>query len=107
MSYGVLITNPEGKILIDGERRMPKLHHHGRYHLSTQGASESAVIYYCDVTFTPTSNPVFVTMAIDESVHSHGKLRGPYVFRDASNRLYKARLEAYDQIYVFAWVYEI
>lgn len=107
MSYGILITNPEGKILIDGERRMPKLYHQGRYYLSKEASSESALIYYCDITFTPTSNPVFITQAIDESVHSYGNLRGPHVFRDAYNRFYKARVEAYNKLYVFVQVYEI
>lgn len=115
MSYGMLITNPDGKILIDGERRMPKLLHHGRYYLQTQGF-DAAIGYtwYADVQFAPTKNPVFITQAIDETVkYDMAYLRTPYVFRDAQNQFYKVRLEAVGRvngpgkIWVFAWVYEI
>lgn len=117
MSYGILIRNPEGKILIDGERKMPKLLHHNRYYLQTQG-HDSAIGYtwYADVNFTPTNKPVFVTQAVDETVpyaEDRAYLRTPIVYRNAQSQFYRVRLEAigryngWGKIYVFVWVYEI
>lgn len=118
MSYGLVITNPDGKILIDGERKMPKLIHHGRYYLQTRSHEPyTGYTYYADVSFTPTPNPVFVTQAIDETIDygtpRRAYLRTPYVFRNAQNQFYKARVESvgtkdrWGKIYVFVWVYEL
>ena len=116
MDYGLSITNPAGKILVDGERRMPKLYAHERVYLSTQG-HDSTVGYtqYHDFNFAPTKKPLFITQAIDETApyDEFRLLRTPYLYRNTSGEYYKARLEALGRvngrgkIWVFVWVYEV
>ncbi len=114
MSYGILITNPEGKILIDGERRMPKLHHHGRYRIATrEDYTATDWLYYHEVEFPPTNKPVFVSIAVDEteitpSTATLHRIRNMYIMRNPAGQFYKVRIEAlYSYVYAFVWVYEI
>lgn len=116
MSYGLEIRNSEGKLLVDGERRMPKLLVHDRVFLSNQTHDTTVgYVYYYDLDFPPTKNPVFITQAIDEEADYNGMrwLRTPYVFRNSNGEFYRTRLEALGtlhgegQIWVYVWVYEI
>ncbi len=114
MSYGMVIKNPQGKILIDGEHKMPKLLVHERVRLSSAGPGDDP---RADVIIPATTKPIFVTQAIDETVVSdnyHGNLYAPRIFRNSNGEYNRVQLRSLNmsytgqyELYVFVWVYEV
>jgi len=101
VNFGIEIKNSQGQILIDGEHPLPKLHAQGRIRTSYEDVRWN----YGYLSFNPTSNPVFVTVAIDEEATTSGAIIEIIVERNSSNQFYRTRIETTADIYTFVWVY--
>ncbi len=109
MGYGLVIKNPSGQILVDGQRKMPKLHAQGRVCTSGEFSEDPVLGWYtyAHFDFPPTRNLVFATLAADEVASQNTPLlRSPKLIRDANGMFHRVRVEArLPNTYVFVWVY--